>query len=59
VTRTFREKHEPDHFRAGVERGVERRGRGKAANFDRGRHRALLSVKAPALSKGRDEAAGS
>ena len=52
MARAFREKHEPDHVRAGVERGVERQGRGKAANFDRGRHRALLSVKAPALSKG-------
>ena len=28
-------------------------GRGKAADFDHGRHRALLSVKAPALSKAR------
>ena len=57
VARAFGEKHEPDHVRAGVERGVERQGRGKAADFDRGRHRALLSVKAPALSKGRGWAA--
>ncbi len=34
VARAFGEKHEPDHIRAGVERGVERQGRGKAANFD-------------------------
>ena len=51
MARAFGEKHEPDHVRAGVERGVERGGRGKAADFDNGRHGALLSIKAPALSK--------
>ena len=51
MARAFGKKYEPDHVRAGLERGVERHGRGKAADFDDGRHRALLSVKAPALSK--------
>src|ERR1700677_3359523 len=52
MARALGEKHEPNHIRAGLERRVERQGCGKAANFDRGRHRALLSVKALALSKG-------
>ena len=53
MARALGKEHEADHVGAGVKRGVQRGGRGEAANFYHGRHRALLSVKAPALSKAR------
>ena len=52
MTRALGKEHEADHVGAGVERGVEGGLRGKAADFDNGRHGALLSVKALVLSKG-------
>ena len=58
MARALREKNESDHVRAGVERGVERQGRGKATNFDHRCHGALLSVKALALSKGSEGGLG-